>query len=200
MRYTHPMATLARSRRPATVRDLDDLPEDVVGQIVDGELIVHPRPDHPHVLAATNLTWALVGPFSQGLNGPGGWIILAEPRILFAEQLLIPDLAGWRRDRFVAPRKGPYTLSPDWVCEILSPSTAGFDRGTKLPLFRQAGVEHAWIVDPVGRTLEVLRRHEESWLIAATYQNQDKVRAEPFAAVEIDLSLLWMDTESGSED
>lgn len=195
MRYTVPMVTLARSRRPATVRDLDDLPEDVIGQIVDGELILLPRPDHPHVLAATGLTWALFGPFGQGLNGPGGWVILAEPRILFGEQLLIPDLAGWKKERFVAPKKGPYTLSPDWVCEILSPSTSRFDRVTKLPIYRQAGIAHAWIIDPIARTLEVLRRHEESWLIAAAYQNQDKVRAEPFEAVEIDLSLLWGEEE-----
>jgi Uma2 family endonuclease len=200
MRYTVSMATLARSRRPATVRDLDDLPEDVIGQIVDGELIVHPRPDHPHVSVATRLTWMLVGPFDLELNGPGGWVILAEPRILFGEQLLIPDLAGWKRDRFVAPRKGPYTLSPDWVCEILSPSTARFDRVTKLPLYRHAGIGHVWVIDPIARTLEVLRRHEESWLIAAAYQNQDKVRAEPFGAVEIDLSLLWGEEENIPEE
>jgi Uma2 family endonuclease len=194
------MATLARSRRPATVRDLDDLPEDVIGQIVDGELIVLPRPDHPHVFAATGLTWALFGPLCQGLNGPGGWVILAEPRILFGEQLLIPDLVGWKKDRFVAPRNGPYTLSPDWVCEILSPSTARFDRVTKLPIFQKAGVGHVWVIDPIARTLEVLRRHEGSWLIAAAHQNQDKVRAEPFEAVEIDLSLLWGIEETGPEE
>jgi len=100
----------------------------------------------------------------------------------------------------VAPRKGPYNLSPDWVCEILSPSTAGFDRVTKLPIYSHAEVGHAWVIDPVARTLEVMRRYEESWLIAATYQNQDRVCAEPFEALEIDLSLLWVaEEESGSE-
>jgi len=152
------------------------------------------------VFAATSLTWALFGPFAQGLNGPGGWVILAEPNILFGEQLLIPDLAGWEKDRFVAPSEGPYILSPDWIGEILSPSTARFDRATKLPTYQQAGVGHAWIIDALGRFLQVLHRHDEGWQIVAGYQNQDKVRAEPFEAVEIDLSLLWGEGEIGSEE
>jgi len=199
MRYTASMATLARSRRPATERDLDDLPEDVLGEILGGELIVHPRPDHPHVYVATVLTWTLFGPFGQGLGDPGGWVILAEPRTQLGDHLLVPDLAGWRKERFVAPRKGPYLVTPDWVCEILSPSTARFDRVTKLPIYSQAGVGHAWVIDPVARTLEVLRRHEESWLIAAAYQSQDRVRAEPFDAIEIDLSQLWSQEEPADE-
>lgn len=199
MRYTVSMATLARSRRPATERDLDDLPEDVIGQIVDGELIVHPRPDHPHVRAASALTWAIFGPFDQGLGGPGGWVILAEPRILFGEKLLVPDLAGWKKERFVAPKKGSYAVAPDWVCEILSPSTARFDRVTKLPIYAQAEVQHAWILDPGVRTLEVLRLEIGRWTISAAYQNTEKVRAEPFDAVELDLSLLWGE-EAISED
>ena len=197
MRYTVSMATLARSRRPATERDLDDLPEEVIGQIVDGELIVHPRPDHPHVRAASTLTWAIFGPFDQGLGGPGGWVILAEPRILFGETLFIPDLAGWRKERFIAPKKGSYTVAPDWVCEILSPSTARFDRKTKLPIYAQAEVQHAWILDPDVRRLEVLRRRGENWTIAAAHQNTDKVRAEPFEALELDLSLLWGEEAGG---
>lgn len=200
MSYTVSMATLARSRRPATVRDLDDLPEDVIGQIIDGELIVLPRPDAPHVEAAGVLYGVLFSAFWRELGNPGGWVILPEPKILFGKQVLVPDLAGWKVDRYVRPKKGPYEVAPDWVCEILSPSTARFDRVTKLPIYRQAGVGHAWVIDPIARTLEVLRRHEESWLITAAHQNEDKVRAEPFEAVEIDLSLLWAEAESGPED
>lgn len=191
MRYTVSMATLARSRRPATVRDLDDLPEDVIGHIVEGELIVLPRPDAPHVEAAGVLHGVLFSAFWRELGNPGGWVILPEPKILFGKQLLVPDLAGWRVDRYVRPKKGPYEIVPDWVCEILSPSTARFDRATKLPIYSEAGAVYAWIIDLAVRTLEVLRQQQESWLIAATYQNDDKVRAEPFGAVEIDLSLLW---------
>jgi len=178
---------------PATERDLDDLPEDVIGQIVDGELIVHPRPDPPHTEAASALTGFLFAPLRQGIGGPGGWVILVEPKIRFGSQILVPDLAGWRQERFVSPRKGPYTVIPDWLCEVLSPSTMRFDRVTKLPIYAREGVAHVWLMDPVARTLEVLRLHERSWLIAAVHENAEKVRAEPFEAVEIDLSLIWGD-------
>lgn len=187
---------------PATERDLDDLPEDVVGQIVDGELIVHPRPDPPHTEAASALTGFLFAPLRQGIGGPGGWVILVEPKIRFGSQILVPDLAGWRRERFVSPRKGPYTAIPDWLCEVLSPSTMRFDRVTKLPIYAREGVGHVWLLDPVARTLEILRLQEGRWLIAAVHENQDKVRAEPFEAVEIDLSLIWGDfsAEPAEED
>jgi Uma2 family endonuclease len=178
---------------PATERDLEDLPEDVVGQIVDGELIVHPRPDAPHVITASELGAVLIAPFRRGVGGPGGWIILDEPRIFFGSHLLVPDLAGWRRERFVAPRKGSFTVIPDWVCEILSPSTWRFDRVTKLPIYARQGVGYVWILDPIARTLEVLCLQESRWMIAAVHENEDKVRAEPFEAVEIDLSLIWGD-------
>src|SRR3954453_2086234 len=115
------MPSAALARTPATLRDLDSLPQDLTAPLGDGELIVHPRPDPPHVEAATFLTGSLFGPFYRGIGGPGGWVILAEPKILFGPQLLVPDLAGWRKERFAALRKGPYTVIPDWVCEILSP-------------------------------------------------------------------------------
>jgi Uma2 family endonuclease len=187
------MAVSLPHRNPATERDLDDLPEDVVGHIVNGELIVFPRPEAPHTEAATNLTGFLFAPFRRGIGGPGGWIILVEPKIRFSSQILVPDLAGWRRERFVSPRKGPYTVSPDWICEVLSPSTMRFDRTTKLPIYAREGVAHVWLLDPVARTLEVLRLQDGRWLIAAVHGNEDKVQAEPFEAVEIDLSLIWED-------
>ncbi len=186
-----------RRSAPATLRDLDDLPEEVVAHLVDGELIVHPRPEGPHVEAASELGWMLMGPFRHGVGGPGGWIILDEPKVLFGPQLLVPDLAGWKKERFAAVRKGPYTVIPDWVCEILSPSTRRFDRSTKLQIYARAGVHHAWVIDPGAQTLEVLRLHEGRWLIVAVHGGQGKVRAEPFDAVELDLSLIWSDSDSG---
>lgn len=191
-----------RHPTPATLRDLDDLPEEVVAHLIDGELIVHPRPEGPHVEAASELGWMLMGPFRHGVGGPGGWVILDEPKILFGPQLLVPDLAGWKKERFVATRKGPYTVTPDWVCEILSPSTRRFDRSTKLPIFARAGVGHAWVLDPGAQTLEVLRLHEGRWLIVAVHEGRGMVRAEPFDAVELDLSLIWSDSglEGEQED
>lgn len=181
----------SRSRIPATERDLDALPEDVTGEILDGELIVHPRPDPPHTQAASFLTGALFAPFARGIGGPGGWVILIEPKIRFGSNLLVPDLAGWRKERFAAPAKGPYLVIPDWVCEVLSPSTERFDRAGKLPLYAQEGVRHAWLLDPVLCTLEVLRLHEGRWLIVDTHEGEGTVRAEPFEEIELDLGSIW---------
>lgn len=189
----------SRSRRPATLLDLDDLPEDVVGEIIDGELYVHLRPDDPHAGAAFNLSLTLGNPFYRGIGGPGGWVLRAEPRILFGEQALSPDLAGWRRDRFVARRKGPHVVAPDWLCEILSPSTEQHDRIRKLPIYARHGVRHAWLVDPLLRTVEVLRLEAGVWLIVGLHQNDDKIRAEPFEAIEIDLSEIWAEAASREE-
>jgi len=186
---------------PATERDLEGLPEDVIGQIIDGELIVHPRPDPPHVQAASGLGVLLSGPFRYGFgNGPGGWIILDEPKIRFGRDLLVPDLAGWRRERFVPIRRGPYIVVPDWICELLSPSTARDDRVRKLPIYAREGVPHAWIIDPTLRTLEVLRLQEGRWLIVNVFHDDEKVRAEPFEAVELDLALLWEDLPAEEEE
>lgn len=179
------------SRRPATLLDLDDLPEDVLGEIIDGELHVFPRPDEPHARAAFDLSLTLGNPFYRGINGPGGWILRAEPRILFGSQTLVPDLAGWRSERFAAPRKGPLLVAPDWICEILSPSTERHDRIRKLPIYARHEVRHAWLVDPVLRTLEVLRLEAGTWAIVGLYEKDEKIRAEPFEAIEIDLSQIW---------
>lgn len=194
------MAILASSTRgPATVRDLDDLPEDVVGHIVEGELIVFPRPDPPHVETASELGALLIRLFRHGIGGPGGWIVLHEPKIDFGPDLLVPDLAAWRRERFVSPRRGPYQVTPDWVCEVLSPSTARFDRGTKLPIYAREGAEYAWLVDPERQTLEVFKRHDDAWLTVATHGEDDRVRAIPFEAVELDLSPIWNEVMPESE-
>lgn len=178
-------------RRPPTLLDLDNLPEDVVGEIIDGQLHVHPRPDVPHTRAAFELSVSLGSPFGRGVGGPGGWVLLGEPRIIFGVQTLVPDLAGWRQERFVEPRKGPLLVAPDWICEILSPSTERHDRVKKLPIYARHEVRHAWLIDPVLRTLEVLRLEAGSWVIVGAHQEDEKVRAEPFDAVEIDLAQLW---------
>jgi len=181
----------SRSRYPATLLDLDALPEDVMGEIIDGELHVFPRPDDPHAAVAFNLGLTLGNPFYRAIGGPGGWVLRAEPRILFGEQTLSPDLAGWRQERFVVRRKGPHLVAPDWLCEVLSPSTEQHDRINKLPIYARHGVRHAWLIDPLLRTLEVLRLEAGTWLIVGLHQNEDKVRAEPFEAIEIDLSEIW---------
>jgi hypothetical protein len=83
---------------------------------------------------------------------------LDEPELHFGEHVVVPDLAGWRRERMRAmPRQAFFTLAPDWVCEVLSPSTERADRGRKLRIYAEAGVAHVWFLKPADRTLEVLR-------------------------------------------
>lgn len=177
--------------RPATWDDLLDVPEGYIGEIIAGELIMTPRPAPPHIKAASELGGLLVGSFRFGMGGPGGWVILDEPRIAFGEDIRVPDLAGWRQERYAAPEQGPYTVIPDWIGEVLSPSTARSDRGEKLDLYLACGVRHVWLIEPRARTIEVFRAHEQGWLRVKVFTRPEKVRAEPFDAIELDLALLW---------
>lgn len=186
----------ASARKPASYRDLEALPEGMTGQLIAGELIASPRPALAHARAASVLGMDIGGPFERGRGGPGGWWILDEPELHFGEEVVVPDLAGWRRERLPAPPAGPYTsIAPDWICEVTSPSTAGIDRVRKLPIYARESVRHVWIVDPVGRSLEVFRLEAGTWILASSHAGDDRVRAEPFQAVELELSALWLAEE-----
>jgi Uma2 family endonuclease len=179
-------------KRPATYADLEALPPNVVGEIVEGELYASPRPAIPHAVAASQLGGELIGPFNRGRGGPGGWIILDEPELHLGEDVVVPDLAGWRRERMPQPpRTAATSLAPDWVCEVLSSSTVALDRGAKLRVYAREGVRHVWWVDPVARTLEVLRLEGTHFLLLDTYTGQARVRAQPFEALELELAVLW---------
>ncbi|WP_241757806.1 Uma2 family endonuclease [Myxococcus landrumensis] len=183
-------------KRPATYEDLLSLPEHVVGQIIDGELIVMPRPASPHARAHSRLGGELYGPFERGRGGPGGWLFLDEPELHLGPDLLVPDLAGWRRERMPEMPDTPYfTLAPDWVCEVLSPSTEAVDRVKKTRIYAREGVSHLWLVDPRARTLEVLRLSGQHWVELGTCGGDERVRAEPFEALELELGVLWMPPE-----
>jgi Uma2 family endonuclease len=184
---------VAEKKGPATYADIEALPEHLVGEIIDGELIVSPRPAPPHALAASNLIADLVNPFGRGNGGPGGWTILVEPELHFGAQVMVPDLAGWRRERMPRlPTTAYFELPPDWLCEVLSPSTARIDRAKKMRHYAKANVQHVWLLDPLATTLEVYRRLETgSWLLVDTYAGDAKLRAEPFDAIELDLAALW---------
>ncbi len=180
------------AKRRATYQDVLDAPEQLVAEIIGGELRLSPRPGGPHTAVASMLGYVLGPPFHIGNSGPGGWIILDEPELHLGEDVVVPDLAGWRTHRLSeVPDDAFFTLAPDWACEILSRSTAVHDRSEKLPIYAAAGVAHAWLVDPLQRTLEVLRLHESKWLIVAIHRGDARVRAEPFDAIEIDLGLIW---------
>lgn len=184
---------IARARQtPATYADLEALPVNRVGEIVGGVLHATPRPALPHAAASSALGEELGPPFKRGKGGPGGWIILDEPELHFGDDVLVPDLAGWRRERMPEMPSTPFTtLAPDWVCEVLSSATHKLDRGEKLPLYARERVAHVWLVDPIEQYLEVLRLDGETFRIVQTFTADAKVRAEPFDAIELDLAVLW---------
>jgi Uma2 family endonuclease len=181
-----------RVGRPATYEDLLEVPEHFVAEILDGELHATPRPGPRHASAASALMGSLHGPFDRGRGGPGGWRILFEPELHLAADVVVPDLAGWRRERLPAlPDQAYFTLAPDWVCEVVSPSTAAVDRVKKLSIYAREGVSHAWLIDPIAGTLEALILENRRWTIASTVSALDVVRVQPFGEIEIDLSVLF---------
>ena len=178
--------------KTATYDDLVALPPNVVGEIIDGELIASPRPALIHARAATRLSSGLGGPFDRGNGGPGGWIILYEPELHIVGQVLVPDVAGWRRERMPEmPHADWSELAPDWACEILSPGTAKIDRGRKMRHYAAAGVRHAWLIDPLATTLEIYRLDGDGWRLVYTHAGETTIRPEPFDAVDFDLGSLW---------
>ena len=182
----------AAVRKPATYADLEALPPNLVGEIIHGVLHAQPRPAPRHAKASTRLASELDGPFDRGRGGPGGWEILIEPELHLGEHVIVPDLAGWRRERLPRlPDTAYFEQAPDWVCEILSPSTARLDRADKLPIYAQFGVGHAWYVDPLAKTLEVFALENGRWVLAATVADADPVSAPPFEAHTFALSALW---------
>jgi len=179
-------------RRRATYSDLLEVPENQVGEIIDGEMVVQPRPAVPHARAASQLMGEVSAPFNRGKGGPGGWIILHEPELHLHGDALVPDLAGWRRERMPeVPQDAAIELAPDWVCEVLSPSTQGHDRVKKMGVYARERVAHIWLVDPLAQTLEVYAWSERAWLRIQVAQGAEKVRAAPFDALELELAALW---------
>jgi Uma2 family endonuclease len=180
--------------RPATYADIEALPRHVVGEILFGVLHTHPRPAPRHGRASSRLGAELDGPFDRGRGGPGGWIILDEPELHIEGHIVVPDLAGWRRERLPRlPDKAYFETPPDWVAEVLSPLTVRIDRTDKMRIYAAFGVGHAWYIDPVARTLEVFTLAGDKWLLAATFKDDDAVTAPPFEAHAFPLDVLWAD-------
>ncbi|MBN8229140.1 Uma2 family endonuclease [Corallococcus macrosporus] len=184
-------------KKPATYADLEALPDHVVGELVAGELYASPRPAARHASAAIRLSSKLVGAFEWGSGGPGGWLFLGEQELHLHQDVLVPDVAGWRLERMPdVPDTVAVSLAPDWVCEVLSPSTWKLDREVKMPVYAREGVRHVWLMDPRTRTLEVFSLRDGRYEALLTHVGSAPVRAEPFDAVELDLALIWGRTES----
>ena len=178
-------------KKGATYDDLRDVPDHFVAEMFDGDLYASPRPALPHANAAGALFAEIYKSFHR--KGPGGWVILYEPELHFGRDVLVPDLAGWRRTRLPKVLADAYlTLAPDWICEVLSPSTESLDRGRKLRIYAREGVAHAWLVDPLARTLEVMSLEADRWTRLGSHDGEAKVRAAPFDAIELELGALWI--------
>jgi Uma2 family endonuclease len=183
--------------KPSLYEQLEALPEGLTGEILNGLLYTQPRPAGPHVFAASELGYELVGPFERGRGGPGGWWIIDEPELHFIRdtEVAAPDLAGWRRQRLpTIPQDHRFTVVPDWVCEVLSPSTEGVDREVKMPIYARFGVSFAWLVDPRDRTLEAYALVAGVWRELGRFAGGGQVSVAPFDAVAIRLEDLWAPT------
>jgi hypothetical protein len=180
--------------REATYEDLKKVPDIMVAEMVGGELYAWPRPALPHTSVATAIAAVPRAPYHFGRGGPGGWLILFEPELHFGRDVLVPDRAGWRRTRLPAVPDAPWlTLEPDWVCELLSPSTAAFDRKQKLQIYAREGIPWMWMIDPAARTLEVLRPEDDRRSVFGVHARNEVVRVEPFTEIELDLATFWAD-------
>ena len=185
------MAATGLLKKAATYEDLLRVPDHLVAEILDGELYATPRPALRHARAATILGAEIVNPFDRGQGGPGGWLF-DEPELHLHADIVVPDLAGWRKSRLPAiPDAAFLTLAPDWVSEVISPSTEAIDRGKKLAIYVREGVSHAWLINPASETLEAMALASGRWTLLATHVGAVVVRVEPFDAIELDLSALW---------
>lgn len=180
------------AERRATFEDLRQVPEHLVAELIDGSLYTHPRPSPPHASATSVLGGDLNRSYQRGRGGPGGWWILDEPELHLGENALVPDIAGWRRERLPQlPEVAWFATSPDWVCEVLSPSNGFHDRARKMPLYAAAGIPWAWLVDPLEQTVEVFQNLDGSWVQRMVVGRDEVVSLPPFEAVELVLSDLW---------
>lgn len=181
------------ANRPATYDDLLKVPDHLVAEIIEGELYASPRPAGRHERAGGGIYSRLRSGFDDGA-GPGGWWIAFEVELHLAADVIVPDVSGWRRERTPEyPIAGSAAvIVPDWICEVLSPSTGRYDRMKKLPSYATHGVAYAWLVDPLQQTIEAFQLADGRWSLLGVYGGDDAVRIEPFDAVEIPLATLWL--------
>jgi Uma2 family endonuclease len=178
--------------KPATYADIEALPPHVTGEILFGVLHTHPRPARKHVIAASRIGGIIGQTFDFGTDDPDGWVILDEPELHPGENVVAPDLAGWKRKRFIEREEGPwFEVVPDWICELQSPSTRQKDLGPKRIAYAESGVGHLWYIDPLAKSLEVFARVEKNWLLIQTVVGSDDVTAPPFETLTFSLGRLW---------
>ena len=182
----------APAHQHATYADLEAVPPNLVAEIIFGTLVTHPRPVPRHGVTAASLGFELIGPFQRGRGGPGGWVFVPEPELHLGPHVVVPDLAGWRRERLPALPATPWPeVIPDWLCEILSPSTEAYDRGAKRTIYATHGLKHYWLHDPRTRVLEAFELRDGKWLLLDTFAGDVDVAVAPFAEAPFPLAGLW---------
>lgn len=181
--------------KPTLYQQLEGLPEGLRGEILNGQLHTQPRPSGPHGRVCAHLDRSLGRSYDDGEGGPGGWWLFLEPEVHFVRdvEVAVPDLAGWRRERMAEiPQGHRFEIIPDWVCEVLAPSTESKDRDIKMPIYAHYGVSYAWLVDPVARTLEVYHLDGGQWRLSSEASADQVIRAVPFEAIPLALGRLWI--------
>ncbi len=188
------MAEAVRKIENATMADLEALPANVKGEIIDGVLYTQHRPYAHHQFTLMAICSEIYKPYRLGERGPGGWWILPEPGIELPNAPEVsPDVAGWRCERMpeLPDDNEPIRVVPDWICEIFTKRTRAYALHTKKPFYARIGVEWLWYVDMEAETLTVQRLHQGKWLELGVYAGDLCVRAEPFDVVEINLGRWW---------
>lgn len=199
--YNLDMTAHLQETERATYQDLERLPDHVTGELIDGELYASPQPGGRHTLSTSGIGADIYMAYQRGRGGPGGWWILDEPELHFSLNtlVLVPDIGGWRRERLQEVQvEHRFTVIPDWICEVLSPSTSRLDWAKKLPIYARYGVPHVWFVDPIAQTVQVMELTNEQYRFVGIYSGQDKFRAAPFEELEIDLAEVWPSTPESS--
>ena len=187
--------------RKATYQDVLDAPPNKVAEVIDGTLHTHPRPAMRHARASSGIGAKISPPFDYGDGGPGGWWIIDEPELHLGDDIVVPDLAGWRRETMPDYPDAAYcTIAPDWVCEVLSPSTRQIDLGDKRDIYAREGVSYLWFVDPDAKTLEAFELREGQWVLLATLAEEAQVALPPFDAITFPLDALWTETPASDPD
>lgn len=195
------MAGMQQPAQRFTYQDVLDAPENQIAELLDGQLYTQARPAAPHAQVASVLGMDIGGPFHRGRGGPGGWLIIFEPELHLGENVLVPDLAGWRLETMATVPKTPrFTIPPDWVCEVLSHSTGLRDRRNKLPIYAQHCVQHVWLVNPQWQSVEVFALDGPSYRLLHTAGEDEVARLDPFAAVELELGALWPEAPETTSD
>jgi Uma2 family endonuclease len=192
------------ARSEATYQDLLNAPPDMIAEILDGELVLHPRPAPPHAETASAIMGVLYPLRSRRGDPPGGWHLLIEPEVHLQHprEIVVPDLAGWRRERLprLPPRSTLLTLAPDWVCEVISPSTARDDRTRKMRIYARNQVPYLWLVDPIVQVLEVFELGGRFYQQIAAWSGDQRVQAPPFPEVELELAEWWIEEDASTEE